>query len=263
MTEATYESLGTLFADIGSQFVIDARGENISVERNPVSPPNALYRILSERGSCGLVLFTSGSTGRPKAVVHDFERLLEKFKLPRPGMVTLNFLLFDHWGGLNTLLGCLSSGELTVLPDSRKPDEILNLVQKYRVELLPTTPTFLNMVLVSRALERYDVSSLRLITYGAEPMPASTLARIRAALPDVELRQTYGMIELGVMRAKTKSADSLWVKLGGEGYRLRVVDGILQVKAESRCSVTSTRRARSRTTGISSPATGSNKMANI
>ncbi len=165
--------------------------------------------------------------------MHDFERLLEKFKLPRPGMVTLNFLLFDHWGGLNTLLGCLSSGELTVLPDSRKPDEILNLVQKYRVELLPITPTFLNMVLVSRALERYDVSSLRLITYGAEPMPASTLARIRAALPDVELRQTYGLIELGVMRAKTKSADSLWVKLGGEGYRLRVVDGILQVKAES------------------------------
>ncbi len=73
------------------------------------------------------------------------------------------------------------------------------------------------MILVSRALERYDTSSLRLITYGAEPMPLSTLARVRAALPSVELRQTYGMIELGVMRAKSKSMESLWVKLGGEG----------------------------------------------
>ncbi len=110
LTEATYQTLGTLFVDVGPQFVIDARGEDITVERKPTSPPNDLYRILIERGSCGLVLFTSGSTGRPKAVVHDFERLLEKIKRPRAGMVTLNFLLFDRWGGLNTLFGCLSSG---------------------------------------------------------------------------------------------------------------------------------------------------------
>jgi len=49
----------------------------------------------------------------------------------------------------------------------------------------------------------------------------------------VELRQTYGLIELGVLRAKSLSSDSLWVKVGGDGYDLRVVDGILQIKAES------------------------------
>ena len=81
LTVAPSESLGTLFADIGSQFVIDARGAAICVERKPLSPPNALHHVLSERGSCGLVLFTSGSTGRPKAVVHDSERMLAKFKL--------------------------------------------------------------------------------------------------------------------------------------------------------------------------------------
>jgi long-chain acyl-CoA synthetase len=233
LTEAAYHTLGERFSDVGAHVVIDARRKDVTIERRSQVPLNGLYSVLVERGSCGLVLFTSGSSGQPKVVVHDFERLLQKFKKPRPGMVTLNFLLFDHWGGLNTLLGCLSSGRLTVLPESRKPDDILNLVERFHIELLPTTPTFLNMVLVSRALERHDVSSLRLITYGAEPMPASTLARLRAALPDVELRQTYGMIELGVMRAKSKSAESLWVKLGGEGYDLRVVDGILQVKAES------------------------------
>jgi acyl-coenzyme A synthetase/AMP-(fatty) acid ligase len=89
------------------------------------------------------------------------------------------------------------------------------------------------MLLISRAFELADLSSLKVITYGAETMPESTLARLRGVFPWVELRQTYGMIELGVMRAKSKSSDTLWVKLGGEGYQLRVVDGILQIKAES------------------------------
>ncbi|MDB5582199.1 MAG: AMP-dependent synthetase and ligase [Bradyrhizobium sp.] len=233
LTEASYQSLGPMLDDVAPQFLINACGTDVTIERRAVAEPNELYRTLIDRGSSGLVLFTSGSTGKPKAVVHDYEKLLQKFKTPRPGMVTLNFLLFDHWGGLNTLFGCFASGHLTVLPESRKPDEILELVEKHKIALLPTTPTFLNMVLVSRALERHDASSLRLISYGAEPMPASTLARIREALPGVELRQTYGMIELGVMRAKSKSSDSLWVKLGGEGFELRVIDGLLQVRADS------------------------------
>ena len=45
--------------------------------------------------------------------------------------------------------------------------------------------------------------------------------------------QTYGLIELGVLKSKSKSDDSLWVKLGGDGYELRVVDGLLEIKAES------------------------------
>jgi acyl-coenzyme A synthetase/AMP-(fatty) acid ligase len=56
---------------------------------------------------------------------------------------------------------------------------------------------------------------------------------LRAVFPNVEMRQTYGLIELGVLRAKSESSDSLWVKVGGEGYDLRVVDGILQIKADS------------------------------
>jgi hypothetical protein len=37
----------------------------------------------------------------------------------RPALRTLNFLLFDHWGGLNTLLHCVANGSPVVLPESR------------------------------------------------------------------------------------------------------------------------------------------------
>ena len=81
--------------------------------------------------------------------------------------------------------------------------------------------------------ENYDLTSLKIISYGTEPMPKSTLIRLKMVFPGVKLLQTYGLIELGVMRSKSEKDDSLWVKVGGEGYKTRIVDGILQIKAES------------------------------
>ena len=89
------------------------------------------------------------------------------------------------------------------------------------------------MLLISRAYENHDLTNLKIISYGAEPMPATTLNGLQRVFPDTELRQTYGMIELGVLRAKSESNDSLWVRVGGEGYDLRVVEGILQIKADA------------------------------
>ena len=145
--------------------------------------------------------------------------------------MTINFLLFDHWGGLNTFFHCFASNCVLVFPRSRNPDYICELIEKHKIELLPTTPSFLNLLIISGAIQRYDISSLKLITYGAEPMPMTTLEMVRKQLPGIELRQTYGMIEIGVLKAKSKNSDSLWVKIGGEGCDIRVVDGILQVKS--------------------------------
>ena len=208
LTAALFQTLGDQIEELGVRFVIDATGDECCVEERPGADPNEYYRTLIERGSPGLVLYTSGSTGRPKAVIHDFAGLIRKFEKPRPSMITLNFLMFDHWGGLNTLLHCLSSGSLAVLPDSRNPHDICRMIHDFRIELLPATPSFLNLLLISGAFERYDVSSVKVISYGAEPMPEATLRRLREVMPNVELRQTYGMIELGVMRAKSKSSDS-------------------------------------------------------
>jgi acyl-coenzyme A synthetase/AMP-(fatty) acid ligase len=233
LTPATLKAIGNQLDEVQPSFVIDATKPTPTVERRSPGEPNELYGIIHERRAPGLVLFTSGSTGKPKAVVHDYSKLLIKFQKRRPTMVTLNFLLFDHWGGLNTLLHSLSNSAMLVLPDSRAPDDVCALVERHKVELLPATPSFLNMLLISGAAKRHDLSSIKVISYGAEPMPASTLKLLREAFPNVELRQTYGMIELGVLRAKSKDDSSLWVKLGGEGYDLRVVDGVLQVKAEA------------------------------
>jgi acyl-coenzyme A synthetase/AMP-(fatty) acid ligase len=120
-----------------------------------------------------------------------------------------------------------------VTVNERNPDVVAQAIERHRVQILPASPTFLNLFIFSEAWKRYDLSSLELVTYGTEPMPVSVLTRFRELLPGVKLQQTYGLSELGVLRSRSKSSDSLWVKVGGEGFKWRVVNGVLQVKAES------------------------------
>lgn len=204
-----------------------------SAERRAVGEGHAHYDTLRDRRAPGLVLFTSGSTGEPKGVVHDFERLLVKFETPRPTLRILNFLLFDHWGGLNTMFHTLSNGGVVLTVEDRAPDRVCRLIEAHRAEVLPASPTFLRLLLLSEAYKDHDLSSLKVITYGTEPMPQSTLERLNEVFDGVEIKQTYGLIELGVMRTRSKSPGSLWCKLGGEGFDYRIVDDKLEIKAES------------------------------
>ena len=198
-----------------------------------ITATNPLIQSLRAEGEPGLVLFSSGSTGKSKASLHNFTRILEKFKVERHSFITMTFLLLDHIGGINTLLYTFSNGGTVVSVDSRDPDVVCEAIEKHRVQLLPTSPTFLNLLLISEAYKRHDLSSLELVTYGTEVMPQSTLERIHQVLPNVRLLQTYGLSELGILRSKSKDSTSLWVKVGGEGFETKVVDGTLWIKAHS------------------------------
>jgi acyl-CoA synthetase (AMP-forming)/AMP-acid ligase II len=59
------------------------------------------------------------------------------------------------------------------------------------------------------------------------------LRRFNKLFPQITLQQTYGLSEIGILQSKSKSSDSLWVRIGGEGFLTRVVDGVLQIKAKS------------------------------
>lgn len=192
-----------------------------------------LIQQLRDKGEPGLVLFSSGSTGKSKAALHSFAPLLEKFKVPGHKLCTLTFLLLDHIGGQNTLFYAFANGGTIVSVPSRDPDVVCRAIERFRVELLPTSPTFLNLLLISEAYKRHDLSSLTLITYGTEVMPESTLQHLHQVLPNVRLKQTYGLSELGILRSRSKSSDSLWVQVGGEDYETKIVDGILWIRARS------------------------------
>jgi long-chain acyl-CoA synthetase len=194
---------------------------------------NAVTLKLLARQHPGLVIFSSGSSGAPKAILHDFAVILEKFRQVRQKKTTLTFLLFDHIGGVDTMFNTFASGGTVVTVPNRNPETVCKAIADYQVHTLPTSPTFLNLMLISGAWIDHDMSSLKVIAYGTEPMPESTLKRLHEALPEVSLVQTYGMSELGVLRSRSRDSQSLWIKFSGDGFQTKIVDGVLWVKAET------------------------------
>lgn len=210
----------------------NAAGTDAIFTRRVIAIENTLLADLRQRGAPGLVLFSSGSTGRPKGILHDFNLVVEKFRKQRQAVIAIPFLMIDHFGGINTILAITASLGTVVTVADRSLAKICGAIQRYKVELLPATPSFLTLLMASSLHCDFDLSSLKRITYGTEIMPQSTLDRLRKTFPNIILQQTYGLSEIGVMRSQSRDDGSLWVRVGGEGFQTKIVNDVLWIKSE-------------------------------
>ena len=193
---------------------------------------HAIIENLFRQNHAGLVLFSSGSTGKPKAMVHDLDTLISSFEAKKPRKLNmLLFLLFDHIGGINTLLNILATLSTAIIPRERNSDEICALIEKYKISVLPSNPTFLNLILMSNAYKKYDLSSLKMITYGTEAMSESLLARLKATFKKVKFLQTFGTSETGILNTSSKSSSSTYIKLNDAEYK--TINGELWIKSKT------------------------------
>jgi len=178
-----------------------------------------LIQLLRKNGEAGIILFTSGSTGESKAAIHSFPRMLAKYPdsyKKKPFNIAV-FLKFDHIGGLNTMLSVLMHGGCMTEVVERSPFGVCELIEREGVEVLPTTPSFLTMLIISQAWQKYDLSTLKTITYGTEPMPDSTLAKLNEVFPGIKLKQTYGLTELGIFPTRSRPDTTRWSENQGCG----------------------------------------------
>ncbi len=191
-----------------------------------------LFTQLSDQGSAGLVLFSSGTSGTPKAMVQDFSKLLASYESRHESdLVMLALLGFDHIGGLNTLFNSLAAGSLLVIPHSRSPVDVATAVARHRVAVLPASPTFLNLLLAAGVTA--ELASLRVITYGTEPMPESLLHRLKAAFPRVRFIQTFGTSETGITRTSSPEAGSTFLRFDDPDLEWKVIDDELWLRSRT------------------------------
>jgi acyl-CoA synthetase (AMP-forming)/AMP-acid ligase II len=218
---------------INAQWVVVAEAKEWKTFPRVDEPSNhPLFRQLAEQKTAGLILFSSGTSGAPKAMVQDFSKLLASYGSRRESDLGMLALLgFDHIGGLNTLFNTLAAGSLLAVPPSRAPVDVAATIARHKVAILPASPTFLNLLLTAGLTE--ELSSLRVITYGTEPMPESLLVRLKVAFPKVRFIQTFGTSETGITRTESPEPGSTFLRFEDPNLEWKVIDDELWLRSRT------------------------------
>jgi len=149
-----------------------------------------------------IMMYTSGTTGKPKGVPASHYAICyapENMMAAGPGCISLdtdvNLLttpLF-HLAGIGWLHGSMFAGATLVILATVDIPSIVAAIATHRVTRATVLPALMPALLDS--VERgIDLSSLRLIAYGASPIPESLLARMLANF-SCGFLQNYGMTE--------------------------------------------------------------------
>ena len=216
------------------QTIIKTDEKNLLIQDLKTIFSHNMIDNLREKNSSGLILFSSGSTGKPKAMIHNLDTLIDFFKdKKKKSMNMLVFLMFDHIGGLNTVFNALCMGACLIIPKIKDAKTICELIEKYKIMVLPSSPTFLNLILISQEYKNYDLSSLRMITYGTETMPQSLLLKLKEVFPKVKFLQTFGTSETGISTTSSKSSNSLFMKLEDINGEYKIVENELWLRSKT------------------------------
>jgi len=152
-----------------------------------------------------LIVYTSGTTGQPKGAILSHRNTLFSsltkiidFGLTPSDTIVVFGPLF-HVGPLMDLaIPTLQRGGTVVLGRSRgfEPEHLVAVLERERATVVSIYPVMWRRVLALTSLDRYDLSTLRLLLTGGEPMPATLLRAIYERFP-IPFVNTYGSTEGG------------------------------------------------------------------
>ena len=160
-----------------------------------------------------LILYTSGSTGRPKGVVHTFRSLWARLYLLRADVpleslhTTLN-LLPTHFGhGLicNSMYPLLNGHTLVILPAFNVGllSELGSIIDRYQVNFMSSVPTVWRIAM--RFSDSPVAGTLARVHCGSAPLSAKLFAGIREWCGTSNVRNAYGITEVGSWLGGTES----------------------------------------------------------
>jgi fatty-acyl-CoA synthase len=82
-----------------------------------------------------------------------------------------------------------------VIVSTTDPAPLLETVQRERITTFLSVPAVFQKVLSLKTLDRYDLTSLRVMAFAGSPMPVPTIHELRRCFPDVALHNFFGLTE--------------------------------------------------------------------
>jgi long-chain acyl-CoA synthetase len=148
------------------------------------------------------LFYTGGTTGRSKGVMLSHANLVTNSMTAmlnmgiREDTVHLHTSPMFHVAGGARAFSVTLAGGTHVMNPRFDVETFLATIERERVTITIIVPTMLARLVEYDGLERFDLSSLRLLSYGASPMPEALLRRAKERLPGIRFLQSYGMTEL-------------------------------------------------------------------
>jgi len=151
-----------------------------------------------------LIIYTSGTTSMPKGVVLSYKALtalVVNTQGPADPTSEQEVILvsvpFFHIAGATTMMSAVFSGRRLVILPAFEPQAWLAAIEREKVTHAFVVPTMLKRTMEVDDFDRYDLSTLRLITYGAAPMPYDVVRQAVDVFPPrgIDLMNAYGQTE--------------------------------------------------------------------
>ncbi|MGN6145540.1 MAG: class I adenylate-forming enzyme family protein [Mesorhizobium sp.] len=188
------------------------------IEVSPLPPPVAGlldYERLIEQAeprdalsvsgdTMAMICYTGGTTGKAKGVMLSHLAIwssalafgLEVRDLSSESTVTLLVMPLFHIGGVQAMFSTVIGGGCNTFLPSFDAVRFLETVHREKVTHTVLVPTMVRMLIDLPDLATYDVSSLKVLTYGAAPMSQAQIEETLRKLPGINLQQGYGQTEL-------------------------------------------------------------------
>jgi len=174
------------------------------------------------------ILYTSGSTGIPKGVLYTHKMMLWNSLNTSISLGlnaksrTLVCMPPFHTGGWNVLLTpILHHGGCCILMTKFDPKSVLYNLSQHKCNQFMGVPTMLRMLYEEPEFQSIDLTALKYILVGGEPMPIELIKKYEQK--GILIRQGFGMTEVGPNITSLNERDALR-KIGSIGKPNMYVD---------------------------------------
>jgi acyl-CoA synthetase (AMP-forming)/AMP-acid ligase II len=148
-----------------------------------------------------ILIYTAGTTGFPKGVMLSHNSfsvyMLENVTPADPEAQESNILTVPlyHVAGIQAMMAAIYGGRTLVMERQFEPKEWMELVEKEKANRAMMVPTMLKQLLDHPDFSKHDLSSLKVITYGAAPMPIPVIRQALEVFPGVSFINAFGQTE--------------------------------------------------------------------
>lgn len=165
---------------------------------DPEGPPE----VDPDDQELNMLMYTSGTTAMPKGVMLTYGGFTEyMFSSVEPAVdddtgVTLLVAPMYHIAGATAVLSAIYGGRRLVIHPQFDPKAWLETVSREKVTTAFLVPTMLKRLMDEPDFDKYDLSSLRVISYGGAPMPVPVILRAIERFPKhVAFMNAFGQTE--------------------------------------------------------------------